>query len=55
MELLVTPLSWPGLTPQMLNIIRKALLNLLTLADEQIYRAALEYEEIQVIKGQSAS
>lgn len=51
MELLVSPLSWPGMTTHMLNIIRKALLNLLTLADEYMNFTDLDYEDISLEKG----
>ncbi|RCN31933.1 hypothetical protein ANCCAN_22269 [Ancylostoma caninum] len=51
MELLVSPLSWPGMTPHMLNIIRKALLNLLTLADEYMNITDLDYEDIPLEQG----
>lgn len=51
MELLVSPLLWPGSTPHMLNIIRKALLNLLTLADEPIAFSEIEYEEVPLKRG----
>ncbi|KAJ1366903.1 hypothetical protein KIN20_027693 [Parelaphostrongylus tenuis] len=51
MELLVSPLLWPGLTRHMSNIIRKALLNLLTLADEAMSYTQCEYEDIPMQKG----
>ncbi|WKX95011.1 hypothetical protein Q1695_011900 [Nippostrongylus brasiliensis] len=53
MELLVSPLLWPGRTQHMLNIIRKALLNLLTLADEPLAVSELQYENITREKGQN--
>ncbi|KAK6733833.1 hypothetical protein RB195_017537 [Necator americanus] len=52
-ELLVSPLSWAGLTPHMLNTIRKALLNLLTLADEQLNYTDLDYENIPLEKSRN--
>ncbi|KAK6060166.1 hypothetical protein COOONC_02183 [Cooperia oncophora] len=53
MELMVSPLLWPGLTTHMLNIIRKALLNLLTLADEPLSFSELDYEDIPMGKGRN--
>ncbi|KAL6734251.1 hypothetical protein Aduo_004811 [Ancylostoma duodenale] len=53
MELLVSPLSWPGMTPHMLNIIRKALLNLLTLADEYMNFTDLDYEDVPLEQGRN--
>ncbi|KAK5964234.1 DRIM domain-containing protein, partial [Trichostrongylus colubriformis] len=52
-ELMISPLLWAGLTPHMSNIIRRAVLNLLTLADEPIVFADLEYEDVPKEKGRN--